>query len=165
LTGAVERHRRGQEILGASSHLQDAGIPNTVVGDTIVISLRDQVSFPQMQSTLDDKGRSFLIKVGTELYKQPGVAKVIVQGHADKVPFKGDEFGNYSLSVDRAKAVLRFLYQCEDCGYNVNDLRRQLTLSGVGDLDAAALTTDELKKTGVEGDRRVDIILDFRGKQ
>jgi flagellar motor protein MotB len=73
-----------------------------------------------------------------------------VVGKADASKFKGDPFGNWSLSAKRALNVLQFLYDCPDCGYGP-EMRKYLVLLGEGDVES--------RKAGAD-DRRVDLEID-----
>ena len=112
-----------------------------------------------LESTLDEAGKRYLREIGGRVTHQ-GLRRVIVEGHADKTEVKHDEFGNWRYSVERALTVLRFLYLCDDCGFDKNDLRSKLVLRGEGDLDAHTLAAPE-RLVGRPDDRRVDIVLDF----
>jgi flagellar motor protein MotB len=99
---------------------------------------------------------------GKEIGTYRGVQKIVVEGYADRDPVLvtrdgrrvEDPFGNLNLSVERALSVLRFLYECSGCGYDLNEVRPQLALKGDGDTDAN-------KKETLNTDRRVDILVYF----
>ncbi len=76
---------------------------------------------------------------------------IVVLGTADAVKFQNDPFGNRSLSAKRALAVLQYLYNCQDCGYD-EVLRNKLVLLGEGDVKATGKPD--------ASDRRVDLVID-----
>jgi flagellar motor protein MotB len=129
-----------------------------VEGYKYVISLEGQVTFVTGTAVLDQKDEKALQGIANSYIAkyEPRIHRIIIEGHADRQPAH-DPFGNWQLSADRAVAVLRFLYLCDSCGYG-SGVRKKLTLSGQGELDASSLKTDN------PNDRRVDIILDF-GRQ
>jgi flagellar motor protein MotB len=66
---------------------------------------------------------------------------------------------NWDISARRAQEVLKFYYNCEDCGYPQEKIRTLLILSGEGD------TSSEKSGQANSRERRVDVILDFNEKQ
>jgi flagellar motor protein MotB len=135
------------------TRLRKEGIEVTVEGRKIRFDLRRQVAFGTRQATLTSEHEAYLRKVAHEL--QPGLdtagqCKVVVLGKADAKKYPNDPFGNWDLSARRALAVLRFLYNCTDCGYGA-DMQKRLVLLGEGDVDSAGASSD---------DRRVDLVID-----
>lgn len=163
VSGVIQEHAMRGYLEGVSRGLGESGISNVIEGHKIRISLRDRVTFPINGSTRDANGRAHLRKIGEEVWRHQGFSRLVVQGHADRLPVKNDAFGNWKLSVERALEVLRFLYLCEDCGFDRDAIRTKLILAGEGDLDSAALGGKE-RASGRPLDRRVDLVLDFEDR-
>lgn len=160
LIAGVEREREiHAELQGMQGDFQQAGFEAVIEGAKLRIPLKKKVIFGLSESVLDEKSQANLREAGKKIAAYPQVRRIIVMGYADKVKPRRDEFFNWRISVDRAEAVLQFLYMCDDCGYKREDIRPKLVLHGAGDLDSRQLGTTELL-TGEEGDRRVDIVLD-----
>ena len=158
VSGAIDQTLKQKRMTAISDEMKRHGILNAIEGTRIRITLIDKVTFPLNKSTLGETGKRNLREYGA-LAADPQFKRVVVEGHADKIEVKGDEFGNWKLSVERALAVLQFLYLCDDCGFDKNQLRSKLVLRGEGDLGAKELRADE-RLVGRAGDRRVDIVLD-----
>jgi flagellar motor protein MotB len=112
------------------------------------------VDFEEGKAAILPRHVPYLQNIASILAKAPGSKRIIVLGFADRTLFKDDPFGNWRLSAERALNVLRFFYNCHDCGYG-DEIRDQLTLTGEGDIGAS-----QTNITNAE-DRRVDIIIDF----
>jgi flagellar motor protein MotB len=133
--------------------LQAEGIDVKVEGRKIKFNLTQQVNFAMSSAVLSREGERNLRRVAGKLPKGLDVAgdcKVVVLGKADAVQYRGDPFGNWRLSAARALAVLRFLHNCEDCGYG-REMRGKLVLLGEGDVESQQEAQD---------DRRVDLVID-----
>jgi flagellar motor protein MotB len=133
--------------------LQKEGIEAKVEGRKIRFDLRNHVAFATRQATLTSQHEEYLRKIAHELQAgldTAGPCKIVVLGKADAVKYANDPFGNWDLSARRALAVLRFLYNCTDCGYG-QDMQKRLVLLGEGDVDSSRASGD---------DRRVDLVID-----
>jgi len=160
LIAGVERDQAIHTALEKiSRQFTHAGFDAVIEGKKVRIPLRNKVVFKEGQFELNEDGKAHLREAGRLIAADPDVKRIIVMGYADRVQPKHDEFRNWTLSVDRAEAVLKFLYLCTDCGYKPQDIRPKLVLHGVGDLDSRQLQASE-QTTGDAGDRRVDIVLD-----
>jgi flagellar motor protein MotB len=153
VSGAAEQRRRAEQMQAMSREFAEAGIENEIEGLSLRISLKDKVSFETSRSDLRPSDAAYLREAGRKIAGHPECRRVVVQGFADSVPFRGDPFGNWDLSTKRALTVLRFFYLCEDCGYG-DDIRDKLVLAGDGSQSA------EKVATGSAQDRRVDVVLD-----
>jgi|SRR5271170_1142753 flagellar motor protein MotB len=159
LIAGVEREQKIHESLERTqSKFVKAGFEAIIEGHKLKIPLTNKVVFKLSKADLDDSSQGRLREAGKLIAGEPDVKWIIVEGYSDRLQAK-DEFFNWTLSVNRAEAVLRFLYSCTDCNYNPKDIRPKLVLYGVGDLESTTLKGVDLSK-GVAGDRRVDIILD-----
>jgi flagellar motor protein MotB len=158
VSGAIDEASRRERVVVLSDGLTGLGIKNVVEETKLRIPLSNKVTFALNNATLNETAKQYLREVGKQA-ADSRFRRVIVEGYADKIPVKGDEFGNWRLSVDRSLAVLRFLYVCDGCGFDRTLLRSKLVLRGEGDLDAQALTAGE-RGRGRPEDRRVDVVLD-----
>jgi flagellar motor protein MotB len=151
--GQIGERAFASKVSAYVSRIRKEGIEVTVEGRKIRFDLRRQVAFGTRQATLTSEHEVYLRKVAREL--KPGLdaagqCKVVVLGKADAKKYPNDPFGNWDLSARRALAVLRFLYNCNDCGYGL-DMQKRLVLLGEGDVDSAGASSD---------DRRVDLVID-----
>ena len=150
--GQVGERAFAAKVSDYVTHLKKEGIEVTVEGRKIRYDLRRQVAFGTRQATLTSEHEEYLRKIALELpagLKAAGPCKVVVLGKADAEKFR-DPFGNWDLSARRALAVLRFLYNCTNCGYGT-EMRNRLVLLGEGDVESAGASND---------DRRVDLVID-----
>ena len=164
LIAGVEREQAIHESLERIQRkFAKAGFEAVIEGHKLKIPLTNKIVFVLNKADLDEDSKKHLQEAGRliadELAIEHNVNWIIVKGYSDKVKAKNDEFFNWTLSVNRAEAVLKFLYSCTDCNYKPEDIRPKLVLYGAGDLESTALKGVDQSK-GVAGDRRVDIILD-----
>lgn len=98
---ALSKTLKGQEQVQLEQ--QDEGVKITV-GATVL--------FPSGSSELTEKGKSVLRKVIETLKKRGGV-NIVVEGHTDNIPIKGDLAKvyptNWELSAARSLSVLHYL--------------------------------------------------------
>jgi len=162
VSGVMEQRKKTHELKTISAQITQAGVPNSVLQNKILIPLDKQVNFATGRAELDLQAQDHLRRVARQIAaacadSRVQCKKVVVEGHADRVPFKNNKFGNWELSANRAVQVLQFFYNCLHCGYG-EEIRARLALSGQGDVDAAK------SLNGNASDRRVDVILDY-GKE
>ena len=151
--GQIGERAFASKVSDYVKHLRKQGIEVTVEGRKIRYDLRRQVAFGTRQATLTSEHEAYLRKIARELpagLQAAGPCKVVVLGKADAQKIANDPFGNWDLSARRALAVLRFLYNCNDCGYGV-EMQKRLVLLGEGDVDSTSASRD---------DRRVDLVID-----
>lgn len=149
------------------AELNRANIPNWIQGKKLYISLKDQVTFekgcPDPSKPLCDAGLSHsnednLRNVAKIIAGNPGWNRIVIEGRADAAPYRDpktgkiDPFKNFELSSRRATLVLRFFYDCNDCGYDEDVIRPKLVLSGLGSRSGTQAD---------QGERRVDLVLDY----
>ena len=148
----------GDRVFAAKMHryvetLKRQGIEVSVQERKIRFDLTRKVDFANNSAELEERHKEYLRRVGQALpqgLKTAGNCKVVVVGKADATKFLGNPFGNWNLSAERALTVLRFLYDCPDCGYGP-EMRKYLVLLGEGDVES--------QKAGAS-DRRVDLEID-----
>ena len=157
VSGVMAQEKMKRELGRVAREIK---VPNYIRQNKIFIPLADQVKFESNSAVLDALAQDRLRMVGRQIAQacsdpQVYCKRVVVEGHADRVPVKSDpRFGNWKLSANRALNVLQFFYGCNDCGYG-EEIRSRLTLSGEGDLGARQ------SFAGNSQDRRVDVILEF----
>lgn len=164
LIADVERRELvAQRLQGLQAILTAQGFHPSAEGEMLRVPLTGKVEFEPLKSMLDSRAQNNLRIAGSQIGIYPGVRKIVVQGYADRDPVRvrgetgqrvDDPFGNLNISVERALSVLRFLYECRDCGYKLEEVRPRLALRGEGDTDAN-------KKQTLTSDRRVDILIYF----
>jgi chemotaxis protein MotB len=126
----------------------DQGADVTYKNGLIHINFTDDFFFRSGGSTISPRGREALNTVAQALRENPRVTCFIV-GHTDTTHVNG-KADNWSLSTERANAVVRILYYT----YNINPAR--LTAAGKGKFSPVASNdTPE----GREKNRRIEIIL------
>lgn len=117
----------------------------------VYVSLQEQLLFKSGSATVDSKGVDAIKKLAKVLNENPDI-NVLVEGHTDDVPMKGNGgpiSDNWDLSVMRALSIVRIL-QAE----NVNPVR--LMPSGRSEY----MPLDNTKtKEGRTKNRRTEIIL------
>jgi flagellar motor protein MotB len=134
-------------------NLRRQGIEVSVNQRKIRFDLTRKVDFANKSYQLEQRHIEYLRRVGRALpegLRTAGNCKVVVVGKADAAKFLGNPFGNWNLSAQRALTVLRFLYDCQNCGYGP-EMRKYLVLLGEGDVDS--------QRVGA-ADRRVDLEID-----
>lgn len=157
VSGVMAQQKMKRDVGRVASEIK---VPNYIRQNKIFIPLADQVKFESNSAVLNDDAQKRLRAVGQQIARacsdpQVYCKRVVVEGHADRVPVKNDpRFGNWKLSANRALNVLEFFYGCNDCGYG-EQIRSRLTLSGEGDIGATR------SFAGSSEDRRVDVILEF----
>jgi chemotaxis protein MotB len=132
----------------ALQRFEDQGATVTYKNGLIHINFTDDFFFRTGSSTIAPRGREALNTVAMTLRENPRLTCFIV-GNTDTVSIKG-KADNWSLSTERANAVVRILYHT----YNINPKR--LTSAGKGKFNPVASNdTPE----GREKNRRIEIIL------
>jgi len=127
---------------------EDQGATVTYKQGLVHINFPDKFFFKSGSSTVGVHGRESLNTVAQVLRDNPGVTCIIV-GNTDTTHVKGIA-DNWSLSTERANAVVRILYET----YNINPAR--LTSAGRGKYNPVA---DNSTEEGREKNRRIEIIL------
>lgn len=129
-------------------------VPQMQVAQTedrgIVISLSSEVLFDTGQSVIKAQAYSTLMKA-VHLVRRYPQRQVRIEGHADNVPIRNDQFrNNLELSQGRARAILDFF---ADKG---NVEKSRMAAQGFGDTRAK---TSNATEEGRRLNRRVEIIL------
>lgn len=132
----------------AIAKFEDAGATVTYEDGLVHINFTDKFFFASNSSTIATRGREALNTVAEVMRDNPGVTCIIV-GNTDTLSVKG-KADNWSLSTERANAVVRILYHT----YNINPAR--LTAAGRSKFrPVASNDTPE----GREKNRRIEIII------
>jgi flagellar motor protein MotB len=154
LSGDIVKRTIDGFIDPIEAELTKGGITSVREENKVIIPLSGKVEFATNQVLIRAEQERFLRQVAPT-FGMPGIQRIIVRGHADsqKCP---DPFCNWEISARRAQEVLKFFYNCTECGYgtSIETVRRLLVLSGEGDTSSAV-------KGASSRERRVDIILDF----
>jgi flagellar motor protein MotB len=151
LSGDIHQRLMEQRILPVVTGLTTSGIANYREGNKIILPLKSKVDFDTNRVDIRPEHHRYLRQIG-RFFADPAVQRIVILGFADSQPCRNDPFCNWDLSARRAQEVLKFFYLCSDCGFNRDEIRRKLTLTGEGNVGSS--------KAGPE-DRRVDIVLDF----
>lgn len=133
----------------------------------VYITLKGQIIFKtgcpndrrdDCPKTLPVETTETLRKVGKIIAQNPHCTRVVIEGRADSQKvyrrtslgkLEEDPFGNWELSTNRATEVLKFFWNCTDCGYDANLFRPKFTLSGLGEQGPNP------------EERRVDVTIDY----
>ena len=93
----------------------EQGLPLVEICDNANIIINEAVLFDTAQWTIKPEGKKLLDEFAIafeNILKNPGMREIIdsitVEGHADKT---GDEFSNMTLSLNRANAVIRYMFE------------------------------------------------------
>ena len=132
----------------AVAKFEDAGATVTYEDGLVHINFEDDFFFNSNSFVISPRAREALNTVAEVMRDNPGVTTTIV-GNTDSVLAKGTT-DNWSLSTERANAVVRILYNT----YNINPSR--LTAAGRAEYNPKASndTAD-----GREKNRRIEIII------
>lgn len=170
LSGDIGDRTFHDTVSRPQEQLKEQGIFNWIEGRKLYISLKDKVVFEtgcpdpnkrecRYNVELSDENKRSLRTVADIIAKNPGAKRIVIEGRADTQKYHDkegnpDEFRNFELSSRRAEQVLRFFYQCEDCGaaYIPEKIRPLLVLSGLGNRKDSSSSQEE---------RRVDVVLDY----
>lgn len=116
-----------------------------------IVDSEGKPMFPSGSSEMYERTQKLLTKVAEIIRKMPN--EISVRGHTDSVPYaKGNGYGNWELSADRANASRRFLIASGFPETRVNNV--------LGKSDRDHLVTD---KPNDARNRRISIIL-LRGE-
>jgi chemotaxis protein MotB len=126
-----------------------AGVDVTYKNGLVFISMNDKLLFNSGSAVLSPQGKEALGVVAEVLNENPKL-KVIVVGNTDDVLVRSGFIDNWSLSTERANAIVRILRD----DYSVDPSR--LTAAGQGKYNPVA---DNATPEGKAQNRRTDIIL------
>jgi len=117
----------------------------------VYVSMENKLLFNSGSWAVGTEGKRAVQQLGTVLAQNPDIA-VLIEGHTDNVPYKGDGqlSGNWDLSTKRATAIVNILR--ENAGINPENL----TAAGRGEFAPIAINdTPE----GKAKNRRIEVIL------
>jgi chemotaxis protein MotB len=137
-----------EKVQTAIDKFEDAGATVTYKHGLVHINYTDDFFFKTGSSFIGVRGREALNTVAEVLRENPGVTAIIV-GNTDTLSIQG-KADNWSLSTERANAVVRILYHT----YDINPAR--LTSAGRSKFNPVA---DNSTPEGREKNRRIEIIL------
>ena len=136
-------------IQQAVAEFEGQGIGIEEKGGRIYVNLEDNLLYKSGSTTFSQNGFNVLKALSGELNKYPNL-QVIVVGHTDNVPFKGDKNDNLNLSTQRANGVVRALVG------QFGVAPERLVAAGQGKYAPVA---DNSTKEGRAKNRRTEIIL------
>lgn len=91
-----------------AQEIEDGLIELELLGQQLIIRLKENGSFPSGSSYLQPKFKPLLARISTELNNIPG--EITVSGHTDNLPVSNElHHNNWDLSAKRAAAVLNEL--------------------------------------------------------
>lgn len=91
-----------------AQEIEDGLIEFELLGQQLIIRLKENGSFPSGSSYLQPKFKPLLARISTELNNIPG--EITVSGHTDNLPVSNElHHNNWDLSAKRAAAVLNEL--------------------------------------------------------
>lgn len=115
----------------------------------LYVSLQEKLLFKSGSAVVDPKGKEALQSLAAVLSTTQDISMTI-EGHTDNVPIKGKYEDNWSLSTERATAIVRILTK----DYKMD--ARNIIASGRGDFYPIA---DNTTPEGKAKNRRTEIIL------
>lgn len=127
------------------------GLSVNIKNGKVYVSLEEKLLFPSGRYEVNAAGANALKKLAKVLEQNSDI-NVLIEGHTDDVPFKGDGvlIDNWDLSVKRATAVVRIILQNSDID------PRRLTVAG----RSQYLPLDNAKTAQArQKNRRTEIIL------
>ncbi len=135
------------------AELSSGDVSLTEDGGKLRVGLVDKVLFNSGEATINKRGETVLMKVGTIL---AGISdrQILVSGHTDQTPIGEKRSAmfptNWELSVARATNVVRFLQE------KANVPGERLVASGYGEFHPVA---SNKSSTGRAKNRRIEILL------
>ena len=147
-------------ITPVEAGLKGGGVEVIREGNKLIISLKGKVEFTTNQVQIRREQEKYLRVIGPWL-KSEGLQRIVIQGLADSQQCPSDPFCNWDYSARRAQEVLKFFYNCTECGYtkDLDRVRKLLIVWGNGDTGSTGGGLNSSQE------RRVDIILDFNPRK
>lgn len=117
----------------------------------VYVSMENKLLFESGSWAVGSKGKQAVKQLGEVLAENPEIA-ILIEGHTDNVPYKGNEqlSGNWDLSAKRATAIVTILRE------NSNINPENLTAAGRGEF--APIASNETAQ-GKAQNRRIEVIL------
>ncbi len=117
----------------------------------VYVSMENKLLFQSGSWNLGSEGRRAVKQLGDVLAQNPDIA-VLIEGHTDNIPFKGNSqvSGNWDLSTKRATAIVNIMKESE----NINP--ENLTAAGRGEF--APIASNDTPE-GRAKNRRIEVIL------
>lgn len=117
----------------------------------VYVSMENKLLFQSGSWNLGSEGRRAVKQLGDVLAQNPDIA-VLIEGHTDNIPFKGNSqvSGNWDLSTKRATAIVNIMKESE------NISPENLTAAGRGEF--APIASNDTPE-GRAKNRRIEVIL------
>ncbi|WP_323787191.1 OmpA family protein [Psychroserpens sp.] len=117
----------------------------------VYVSMENKLLFESGSWAVGSKGKQAVKQLGEVLAENPEIA-ILIEGHTDNVPYKGNEqlSGNWDLSAKRATAIVNILRE------NATINPENLTAAGRGEF--APIASNDTAE-GKAQNRRIEVIL------
>ena len=138
-------------ISKALTNFEGKGLTVEQRNGKVYISMENKLLFESGSWFVGAQGKQAVKQLGNVLAENPEIS-VLIEGHTDNVPYKGNEqlSGNWDLSAKRATAIVNILRENEA----INP--ENLTAAGRGEF--APITSNETTE-GKAKNRRIEVIL------
>ncbi|TAH34986.1 MAG: hypothetical protein EYC70_14440 [Planctomycetota bacterium] len=148
---AMEAQPSDSELEGLRNRLEGTGVGVSRLGETIVLALPQEITFPSGSADLTKQGQASLDAVSAVLQTDYAGKTLWVEGHTDNDPIRVSKWeSNLHLSAARALAVADYLIQ----GKSVDPAT--LRVAGHGEFDPV---TPNDTPEGKARNRRVEILI------
>ena len=138
-------------ISKALTNFEGKGLTVEQRNGKVYISMENKLLFQSGSWAVGTQGKQAVKQLGEVLAKNPDIA-ILIEGHTDDVPYKGNEqlSGNWDLSAKRATAIVNILRE------NSSIQPENLTAAGRGEF-APIASNDSAE--GKAQNRRIEVIL------
>lgn len=138
-------------ISKALTNFEGKGLTVVQKDGKVYISMENKLLFSSGSWAVGNEGRKAVNQLGSVLANNPDIA-VLIEGHTDDVPYKGNEQlnGNWDLSTKRATSIVKILKE------NSAIKAENLTAAGRGEFAPIA---SNKTTAGKAKNRRIEVIL------
>lgn len=138
-------------ISKALTNFEGKGLTVEQRNGKVYISMENKLLFESGSWYVGSQGKQAVKQLGNVLAENPEIS-VLIEGHTDNVPYKGNEqlSGNWDLSAKRATAIVNILRE--------NDAINPENLTAAGRGEFAPIASNETT-AGKAKNRRIEVIL------
>ena len=138
-------------ISKALTNFEGKGLTVEQRGGKVYISMENKLLFESGSWYVGAQGKQAVKQLGNVLAENPEIS-VLIEGHTDNVPYKGNEqlSGNWDLSAKRATAIVNILRE------NTSIHPENLTAAGRGEF--APIASNDTQN-GKAKNRRIEVVL------
>lgn len=138
-------------ISNALTDFEGKGLTVEQRNGKVYVSMENKLLFQSGSWAVGANGKQAVKQLGEVLAQNPEIA-ILIEGHTDNVPYKGNAqlSGNWDLSTKRATAIVNILRE--------NDLINPENLTAAGRGEYAPIATNETSE-GKAKNRRIEVIL------